>query len=96
MKKKYQFRKELQEIAKTIGLGNAPVLATLEKPHTKQLYFQLVNNNKRFVKSVLSLPIEEQRLRLSLLKQKINEAALEKAAFDAKQSEVKDGNIDGQ
>lgn len=96
MKKKYKYRKELKEIANSIGLEDIPILATLEKGTTKQLYFQLVNNQRRFVRSVLSLPLEEQRLRLATLKHKINEAAFEKAQFDAKQSEVKDGNIDGQ
>lgn len=96
MKKKYKFRKELREIASSIGLEDQAVLATLEKPSTKQLYFQLVNNNRRFLRSVLSLPLNEQRLRLSQLKQKINEAALKKAEFDAKQSEAINGNTDGQ
>lgn len=71
MKAKFQNRKLLQEMATRMGLYDETVLTAQEKPGTKEAYFELVNNQRRFVRGILKLPLERQNLRIKVLEERI-------------------------
>jgi hypothetical protein len=82
MKKKNKYRKELQSLARDLGLLDEPVITGQIKPGTTDSpYFILVNNQRRFVKGLLKLPFAEQRERIERLR---NIIAAEAAAEAAK------------
>ena len=74
--KKDKYKKELQKLAKDLGLDDTNILAGYEDEITKQASFQLTNNARRFVKGILSLPEEEQLFRINRLKAVIAEQQL--------------------
>jgi hypothetical protein len=80
MKSRFKFKKELQNIAEQMGLEDEVILTGQVSEDTKKAYFQLVNNQRRFVKGMLKLPLEEQASRIKELKRIIAEQALLDAA----------------
>jgi len=79
MKKKFKFRKKLIELANRLGLSDDTVLTVQKKPHSDVGYNELVNNQRRFVKGLLKLPLRRQELRIE---------ALEKAMLRAEQEQL--------
>lgn len=80
MKAKYKFSKELAEIATRMGLEDKAEITGMIDAVTKQPRFELVNNNRRFVRGLLRLPLSEQRARINYFKQVIAEQeAVDKA-----------------
>ena len=106
MKKKYKYRKEFQKLAEIMGLEDRVVLTVQLKKGEKlaengeedpnSIKHELVNNGRRFLKKMMRMSLNEQALRLAQLKLKIDEAALDRAKFEAKQAEAANGNTDGQ
>jgi hypothetical protein len=74
MKSKFKHRRELAELAEKMGLDDKAHLTGQIKPGTKEdAYFVLVNNQRRFVKGLLRLPLEEQQARINYFKRVIAE-----------------------
>ncbi len=77
MSKKNKFQKELVEIAEKLGLEDKAMITGQIKPGTKEEpFFILVNNQRRFVKGLLKLPLEEQESRIRQLRGIIAEQEL--------------------
>lgn len=71
MKAKFQNRKVLQEMANRMGLFDETVLTAQAKPGTQEPYFELVNNQRRFVKGILKLPLDRQESRIKVIQERI-------------------------
>jgi transcription antitermination factor NusA-like protein len=80
MKSRFKFKKQLQDIADQMGLTDETLLTGQVQEGTQKPYFQLVNNQRRFVKGMLKLPLKEQATRITELKRIIAEQALLDAA----------------
>lgn len=74
MKKKYRYRKALQLLATKLGLEDKTILAGVENEATKQGSFQLINNNRRFVRGMLKLPLKEQLFRMNAIVAQMDKA----------------------
>jgi hypothetical protein len=73
MKKKFKNRRKLQELATTMGLESSTVITGQQDPITQKPYYQLVNNQRRFVRGLLKLPLKEQQARIAELEKIISE-----------------------
>jgi len=81
MKKRFKLRKTLQEIATRMGIEDLTQLTGQMKPGSKdQGYMELVNNQRRFVRGLLKLPVAEQQARINYFKRVIEETEAEDAA----------------
>lgn len=101
MKAKFQNRKRLIGLANRIGLFDATVSTVQEKIGTKEAKDELVNNQRRFVKGILELPLERQNIRIQLLEERAtmaeaaHRAKLEQEAKQALEGSSNDSNSTG-
>lgn len=79
MKKKFKFRKKLIELANRMGLLDVPVLTVQKKHNQDEGYYELANNQRRFVKGLLKLPLRRQELRIQALEKAMAQAEKEAA-----------------
>lgn len=87
MKTKFKNRKRLINLANRIGLFDETVLTVQEDPVTKKAKHELVNNQRRFVKGILALPLDRQELRIKLLEERATMAeASHKAKLEAEKA----------
>lgn len=87
MKKRYKYRKEFIRLAEKMGLQDETILAGMVNPVTNEGYLTLINNQRRFVKGSLKLPLAQQKRNIELLKLRIAEADEAQARKAAKEAQ---------
>jgi len=65
MKKRFKYRSKLQKALTELGVPDLTVLEVDTNKVTKKQFSVLVNPQKRVMKSILSMTLEEQRLNLA-------------------------------
>jgi hypothetical protein len=73
MKSRFKFKSKLKNLAERMGLEDRAELTGQVQEITNKPYFQLVNNQRRFVKGILKMPVEEQARRIKELEKIIQE-----------------------
>lgn len=58
-------------MADRMGLYDETLETGQIKPGTKEGYLELVNNQRRFVKGILKLPLDQQELRIKTIQERI-------------------------
>lgn len=66
MKPQYKYRKEWERVAEELKMQDTQNHVAATDPVTKKDYMILVNNNRRFVRGMCALPLEEQKAKLAL------------------------------
>lgn len=95
MKQKFKFRKKLIELANRMGLIDDTVLTVQKKPSSDAGYNELVNNQRRFVKGILSLPLARQALRIKAIEEAMLRAEADQRFKQQQAEKAKSDDING-
>lgn len=95
MKPKFKFRKKLTELANRMGLIDETVLTVQKKPSSDEGYYELVNNQRRFVKGILKLPLRRQELRIKAIEEAMLRAEAEQRYKQQQAEKAQSNDADG-